>query len=179
MRFHHRRKRTRRTGWVIGQWFYRRGRWRKRALGHSFFAVGVTGCFRFWYPFILLFGIDTGLCRYVRGCRNYIEAAKWTVSKSKFSPRSYSSSIEDTIIPFFVFDCVLAAKLKPSSCLHLKSFLYPPQETFLFWHWRQVGFVSSHFSLLALQVIHPFKNCQWMCRLVEIMKIECGRINLW
>lgn len=43
-----------------------------------------------------------------------------------------------------------------SNALHLKPFLYPPQGTPRFSHCKQVGFVSSHFSLFALQVTQPF-----------------------
>ena len=46
-------------------------------------------------------------------------------------------------------------KVASSNCLHLKSFLYPPHVTLRLWHCWQVGFVSSHFNRLALQVIHP------------------------
>ncbi|KAH0294415.1 hypothetical protein KCU62_g162, partial [Aureobasidium sp. EXF-3399] len=50
---------------------------------------------------------------------------------------------------------MFVATLVSSKGLHLKSFLYPPQSTFLFLHCSQPGFFSSHFRRLALQVTQP------------------------
>lgn len=51
----------------------------------------------------------------------------------------------------------LPTKVASSNGRHLKSFLYPPQVTLLLEHCWQVGFVSSHFSLFALQVMQPLR----------------------
>jgi hypothetical protein len=49
----------------------------------------------------------------------------------------------------------LFTNVASSNGLHLKFFLYPPQMTLLLWHCWHDGFVSSHFNLFALHVIHP------------------------
>jgi hypothetical protein len=57
--------------------------------------------------------------------------------------------------PFFGLLVSLPVKLVSSNDRHLKSFLYPPHATLRLAHWRQLGFVSSHLSRLALHVVHP------------------------
>ena len=61
--------------------------------------------------------------------------------------------------PFLILgEAGFPVKLVSSNVRHLKSFLYPPQSTLLFWQCRQKGFVSSHFSRFALQVTQPGVN---------------------
>jgi hypothetical protein len=84
-----------------------------------------------------------GRCRRGRLCMLY--------QKVRGKPKA---SCDFTSAPLNLAGCLLG-QLGSSNGRHLKSFLYPPQVTARFAHCWQVGFVSSHFRRLFLQVMHP------------------------
>lgn len=77
------------------------------------------------------------------------DAETGTVNKSVEGLRVLST------LPFLVFEGGFAVNVASSNERHLKSFLYPSQVTFRFWHCKQPGLVSSHFNRFFLHVMHP------------------------
>lgn len=66
---------------------------------------------------------------------------------------------------------LLPTKFASSKGRHLKSFLYPPHVTLRLAHCWHAGFVSSHLSRLALQVMQPARKHR---RINMLSKHGCG-----